>query len=173
MGPQSCLPLAPWVPKDPLSHSFLYQHDCVKNKRAYEHTQVDIVRCHRGSTCVSCDNRISQGQRGSCMFYRAGLTPFVMHGRCQHSNPVVHLRWPSLGEFVPTVGLPDGSRPGCWSWLCRPTFYGMPASPSEPSSMEISSSSHYSWRHLLFKPPPLISAASWELLVFRVLLIVL
>ena len=113
------------------------------------------------------------GECGSCMFYRAGLTPFVMHRRCQRSNLVVHPRWPSLGEFVPTVGLPDGSRPGCWSWLCRPTFYGIPASPFEPPSMEISSSSHYSWRHLLFKPPPLISAASLELLVFRVLLIVL
>lgn len=60
MGLQSCFPLAPWMPNDPLSQSFLYQRGCVKNKCTYECTQVERVRCHRGSTCVSHDDQISQ-----------------------------------------------------------------------------------------------------------------
>ena len=104
---------------------------------------------------------------------RADMTFFVIQLRCQRSSAVMDPRWSSLGEFVLTAGLPDDSRPGCWPCKCRPPFSGMSVSSFEPPSLEISSSSHHSWRLLLlFKPPPLPWAASLEFIVFEVLLIV-
>ena len=100
----------------------------------------------------------------------ADTTFSVIQMRCQRSNAVMDPRWSSLGEFVLTAGLPDDSRPGCWPCKCRPPFSGMSVSSFEPPSLEISSSSHHSWRLLLlFKPPPLPWAASLDSVKFIVL----
>jgi len=114
------------------------------------------------------------------LFSRADITFSVMQQRCQRSRAVMCPQWSNLAEFVLTVDLRDNSRPGCWSCLCRPPFSSMSVSSFEPPSLEISSSSHHSWRLLLlFKPPPFLCAASFllvrslEFLVFGVLLIVL
>jgi len=106
---------------------------------------------------------------------------FVIQLRCQRTSAVMDPRWSSLGEFVLTAGLPDDSRPGCWPCKCRPPFSGMSVSSFEPPSLEISSSSHLSWRLLLLlKPLPLPWAASFggivfdrvEFIVFLVLLLI-
>ena len=82
------------------------------------------------------------------------------------------LRWSRLGKFVPTVGLPDDSRPGCCPSLCHLHFSGVAIPSFVLPSLEISSSSHLSWRLLiLFKLPPLLCAASLELLFFGVVVV--
>ena len=92
------------------------------------------------------------------------MTLFIIQQRCQLSSVVMHPWWSSLGEFVLTVGLPDGSRPGCWPFLCRPPFSGMTVPSFVLPSLEIGSSSHHSWRLLLFKLSPLLWAASFGIL---------
>ena len=154
---------APWLPNDPFCQSFVYQRDCLKNKGAYERTQIERTWCHRGSTHDIRDERISQESAAVSIFYRTDMNSLVMKEQCQRSRSVLYLHWSSLGELVLTVGLLDGSRPGCWSWLCHPPLSGISISSFEPPSMGISSSSHHSWRLLLlFKPPPLLWAASWN-----------
>jgi len=88
----------------------------------------------------------------------------VIQMRCQRFSPVIHQRWSCLGEFVLIAGLPDDSRPSCWPCKCRPPFSGIYVSSFKPPSLEISSSSHHSWRlFLLFMPLPLPWAASfWQ-----------
>ena len=93
------------------------------------------------------------------------MNSYIIQKRCQCGRPVMCPRWSRLGEFVPTVSLLYDSRLGCWPCLCRPPFSGMVVPSFVLPSLEISSSSHHSWRLLLlFKLSPLLWAASFGIL---------